>query len=323
MGSALCTTHCVDSNREPPAPSRPRFGFRDLWPTLKQTAIDWDAHNASRLAASLACYALLSIAPLVVLSVALAGVAFGDQAARGEISREIGKVVGASAANAIEAIVVNARAPSSGVIGSVVGLVVLLFGASGAFNELQSALNTIWGVAPKPGRGFGGLVRDRFFSFAMVLAVAFLLLVSLVVSAGLEAAGKFFDQYLPGGASIWLLANFVISLTATTFLFGLIFKVVPEAEIAWRDVLVGALVTAILFTLGKWGLGFYIGRSGMTSSFGAAGSLVALVVWIYYSSQIVFLGAEFTQVFARRFGNRIRPDKGAVSVVSAGAASSA
>ena len=193
------------------------------------------------------------------------------------------------------------------------GLAVLLFGASGAFNELQSALNTIWGVSPKPGRGFAGLVRDRFFSFAMVLAVAFLLMASLVISAGLEAAGKFFAQYLPGGAGIWLLANFLISLAATTFLFGLIFKVVPEAAIAWRDVLVGATVTAVLFALGKWGLGFYIGRSGVTSSFGAAGSLVALVVWIYYSSQIIFLGAEFTQVFARRFGDRIRPDKDAVS----------
>lgn len=320
-GARIAQRERVDTIPAPP-PKR-RFGVRDLWPTLKQTAVDWDAHNASRLAASLACYTLLSIAPLVVLSVAVAGIAFGDQAARGEISREIGSVVGSSAASAIEALVVNARAPSSGVIGSIVGLVILLFGASGAFNELQSALNTIWGVAPKPGRGFAGLVRDRFFSFAMVLAVAFLLMASLVVSAGLEGAGKFFAQYLPGGAGIWLLANFVISLAVTTGLFGLIFKVVPEAQIAWRDVLVGAAVTAILFAVGKWGLGFYIGRSGVTSSFGAAGSLVALVVWIYYSSQIVFLGAEFTQVFARRFGGRIRPDEGAVSVIGASAPTSA
>ena len=312
----------MDPSRAQPTSPRRRFGVRDLWPTLRQTAVDWDAHNASRLAASLACYTLLSIAPLVVLSVALAGMAFGDQAARGEISREIGAVVGSSAANAIQAIVVNARATSSGFVGSVVGLTVLLFGGSGAFNELQSALNTIWGVAPKPGRGFAGLVRDRFFSFAMVLAVAFLLLVSLRSPPASSATGKFFAQYLPGGAAIWLLANFVISLATTTFLFGLIFKVVPEAEIAWRDVLVGAMVTAVLFTLGKWGLGFYIGRSGVTSSFGAAGSLVALVVWIYYSSQIIFLGAEFTQVYARRFGHRIRPEKGAVSVAT-GATSSA
>lgn len=281
---------------------------------LRQTVVDWDAHNASRLAASLACYTLLSIAPLVILSVAIAGLAFGDQAARGEIAAQIGSVVGSNAAHSIEAIVVSARAPSSGIVGTIVGIVILLFGASGVFNELQSALNTIWGVAPKPGRGFGGLVRDRFFSFAMVVAVAFLLLASLLVSAALEAVGKFFAHSLPGGAALWLVANFVVSLATTTILFALIFKVVPEAEVEWRDVIVGALVTSVLFALGKWLVGLYIGRSSVTSSFGAAGSLVALVIWVYYSSQIVFLGAEFTQVYARRFGGRIRPLGDAVAV---------
>jgi membrane protein len=290
---------------------------RNLWPTLKETVTDWDAHNASRLAASLACYTLLSIAPLVVLSVSIAGLAFGQQAARGQIAGAIGSVVGPSAAHSIEAIVVNAGAPAAGIVGTVVGVVILLFGASGVFNELQSALNTIWGVAPKPGRGFAGLVRDRFFSFAMVLAVAFLLLASLILSAGLEAAGKFFADYLPGGPALWLVANFLISLAMTTLLFALIYKFVPEAEIAWRDVMVGAVVTAVLFTVGKLGLGVYIGRSSVTSSFGAAGSLVALVIWIYYSSQIVFLGAEFTQVYAHRFGGRIRPGKEVVAVPAA------
>jgi membrane protein len=291
----------------PPQAADRHLRLRNVWPTLKETVTDWDAHNASRLAASLACYTLLSIAPLVVLSVAIAGLAFGQQAARGQIATAIGSVVGPSAAHAIEAIVVNAGAPSSGIIGTVVGVVILLFGASGVFNELQSALNTIWGVVPRPGRGFAGLVRDRFFSFAMVLAVAFLLLASLIMTAGLEAAGKFFAQYFPGGPAIWLVANFLVSLVATTLLFGLIYKFVPEADIAWRDVLVGAVVTAVLFSLGKMGLGIYIGRSSVTSSFGAAGSLVALVIWIYYSSQIVFLGAEFTQVYARRFGGHIHP----------------
>jgi membrane protein len=286
-----------------------RFGARDLWPLLRDTVTDWSAHNASRLAASLAFYTLLSIAPLVVLSVALAGLAFGDKAARGEIAAEIGSVVGASAASAIEAIVVNARAPASGRIGTIVGVVVLILGASGVFNELQSALNTIWGVAARPGRGFVGLVRDRFFSFAMVVVVAFLLLASLLVTAALEAAGKFFAQSLPGGASVWLVTNFLVSLAITTLLFALIFKVVPEAVIRWRDVVVGAAVTSTLFALGKWLVGLYIGRSSLTSAFGAAGSLVALVIWVYYSSQIVFLGAEFTQVYARHFG-AMRPHEG-------------
>ncbi len=305
----------ADVDPNPPPASGRHFGLRDLWPTLKQTVKDWDAHNASRLAAALACYTLLSMAPLVVLAVAVAGLAFGDQAARGQISAEIGSVVGASAADAIQALVVNARAPSAGIVGTVVGIVILFFGASGVFNELQSALNTIWGVEPKQGRGFAGLVRDRFFSFAMVVAVAFLLLASLLVSAGLEATGKFFAQALPGGATVWLIANFVVSLGATTLLFALVFKVVPEATIQWRDVIVGAFITSLLFALGKWGLGLYIGRSSVTSSFGAAGSLVALILWIYYSSQIVFLGAEFTQVYARRFGGRIQPAKDAVAVV--------
>jgi membrane protein len=300
-----------------------RPGARDLWPLLRDTVTQWNAHDASRLAASLACYTLLSVAPLVILSVALAGLAFGDKAARGEVAAQIGSVVGASAASAIEAIVANAHAPSSSHVGAIVGFVVLIFGASGVFNELQSALNTIWGVASRPGRGLLGLVRSRFFSFAMVVVVAFLLLASLLVTAALEAAGKFFAHSLPGGASLWLVANFLVSLAITTLLFALVFKVVPEAVIHWRDVIVGAAVTSALFALGKWLVGLYIGRSSFTSAFGAAGSLVALVVWVYYSSQIVFLGAEFTQVYARRFGGRIQPREGAVAVRPGGTAISA
>jgi membrane protein len=240
--------------------------------------------------------------------------AFGDEAARGEIAREIGSVVGPNAAHAVEAIVFSAKAPTSGIIGTIVGLAILLFGASGVFNELESALNAIWGVAPKPGRGLVGLVRDRFLSFAMVLAVAFLLLVSLVVGAGLAAVGKFFSQYLPGGETLWQVVNFLVSLVITAGLFALIFKVVPQAVIEWREVTVGAFVTSVLFSAGKFALGFYIGRSSVTSSYGAAGSLVALVVWVYYSSQIMFLGAEFTRVHARRVGVPVRPRKNAVAV---------
>jgi membrane protein len=279
---------------------------------IKGAITDWDAHNDSRLAASLACYTLLSIAPLVVLSVAVAGWAFGEEAARGQIAKEIGSVVGADAAHAIEAIVLNARTPTSGIIGTVTGLVILVFGASGVFAELQSALNSIWGVAPKPGRGFMGIVRDRIFSFAMVVAVAFLLLVSLVVSAGLAATGRFFSSAMPGGAELWQIVNLLVALGVSTLLFALVYKVVPEAKIAWRDVWLGALVTAVLFSLGKFLLGLYIGRASVASSYGAAGSLVALVVWIYYSSQIVFLGAEFTQVYAHAKEGSIAPKDNAV-----------
>ncbi len=294
--------------------TRRRLNARDLWPMLKDTVRRWNAHNASRLAASLTCYALLSIAPLVVLCVALAGLAFGEQAARGEIAREIGRVVGPEAGRAVQAIVVNARQPTSGLVGTVSGLAVLLFGASGVFGELQSALNAIWGVETKPGVGLRAAVVHRLFSFAMVIAVAFLLLVSLVVSAGLAATGKFFEHYLPGGGTLWQIVNFAVALAITGLLFALIFKVVPEADIEWRDVAPGAFVTAILFSGGKLALGVYIGRSSFTSSYGAAGSLVALVLWVYYSSQIVFLGAEFTRAYTDRTRGRVAPGKGPVAV---------
>ena len=285
---------------------------RKVWSLLKETVREWDEDNASRLAAALACYSLLSIAPLVILSVAVAGLIFGADAARGQIASELGRVVGEEAGRAIQTILAHAKSPSSGIAGSILGVVVLLLGASGVFVELQGALNTIWEVKPKPGRGVAGILRDRFFSFAMVLAVAFLLMVSLVVSAGLSAAGRFFEEYLPGGEPLWQILNFCFSLAVTTSLFALIYKVIPDAHIAWRDVWIGALVTAILFNAGKLALALYIGKSGVTSSFGAAGSLVALVVWVYYSSQIVFLGAEFTQVYARRRGNRIEPTANAL-----------
>jgi membrane protein len=300
--------------------ARERLNLKRLWSLLAETARQWSSHNAARLAASLSCYAILSSAPLVIISVALAGWAFGEQAARGQIAEQIGSVVGSEAGRAVEAIVLNARQPGSGVIGTIVGLAVLLFGASGAFAELQSALNTIWGVAPKPGRGVLGLVRDRFFSFGMVVAVAFLLLASLVVSAGLAAAGQLFSAHLPGGATLAMMLNFAVSLGIVTVLFALVFKFVPEAEVHWADVWLGAFMTAILFDVGKLLLGIYVGRSSVASAYGAAGSLVALVIWIYYTSQIVFFGAEFTQVHARRAGRCVRPSANAVVVHGAGVA---
>jgi membrane protein len=281
---------------------------------LKEAAKDWNDDNASRLAAALAYYTLLSIAPLLVVSVAVAGLAFGQEAARGEIAREIGSIVGAEAARAIQTVLSHAQAPSAGIWSTAIGLVVLLLGASGVFNELASALNTIFDVTSKPGQGALGFLRHRFMAFAMVLAVAFLLLVSLILSAGLSAAGHFFASYLPGGELVWQLANFAIGLAVSTALFASIFKIVPDVDVAWRDVWVGGLVTALLFSIGKLLLGLYIGKSAATSSYGAAGSFVALVIWVYYSTQVFFFGAEFTQVYARRFGDAIRPSARAVAL---------
>jgi membrane protein len=291
-----------------------RVQVKQVGEIVKETASNWLDDKAPRLAASLALYTLMSLAPLLILAVSVAGLMFGDEAARGQIAHQLAGVLGDKGALAIQAILTNAKTPSSGVLGTVVGLALALFGASGVFGELQGTLNTIWDVDSKPGRGVWGFIRDRFFSFTLVLGVAFLLLVSLVVSAGLAAIGAYLSHMLPGGVVLWQAANFVISLGVITLLFATIYKVVPDVTIRWRDVWVGSAVTAVLFSIGRFAIGLYVGRSTVASPFGAAGSVVALVVWVYYSAQILFFGAELTEVYARRHGSRIMPTKNAVLV---------
>jgi membrane protein len=285
-----------------------------IWTVLKETGKDWSEDNATRLAAALAYYTVLSIAPLLVLAVSVAGLVFGEEAAKGQIASELSGVVGPQAGEGIETMLTHAKSPEDGTIGSIIGVIVLLFGASGVFGELQSSLNTIWEVAPKPGRGLWGVVRQRFFSFTMVLGVAFLLLVSLVLSAMLSGIGAMFEGSLPGGAELWQIVNFVMSLGIITALFALMFKVVPDADVAWKDVWIGGLFTGVLFVIGKFALGLYLGRASVASPYGAAGSLIVLVIWVYYAAQILFLGAEFTQVYARHRGSRIKPSENAVPV---------
>ncbi len=286
----------------------------DLWATIKETISDWIDDGAARLAAALAYYSLLSLAPLLVISIAIAGFVFGHDAARGRVAGELGAVVGAQAAEGIQSVVANARSPVSGVLSTIVGVVTLFIGASGVFGELQSSLNSIWEVKRRPGRGIWGEIKDRFLSFTMVLGVAFLLLVSLVLNSVLSAIGAKFSEVLPGGELLWQGLNFVFSLSVITGLFALIFKYVPDAAIKWRDVWLGAAVTAGLFTIGKFLLALYLGKAAIGSSYGAAGSLIALVVWVYYAAQILLLGAEFTQVQARRSGREIRPARGALAL---------
>ncbi len=269
------------------------------WQMVSEAAKNWFDDNVSRLAAALAYYTLLSVAPLLVIAVSIAGVVFGPEAARGRISDELLNLVGPQAAETIQAILANANAPYAGIFGSIVGIVILLIGASGVFGELQSALNIIWKVPPSSSSGIAALLKERFFSFAMVLGVAFLLLVSLLVSAGIGAAGGFLQDSLAGGEFLWQVLNLLLSLTITSALFALIFKVVPDVPVAWRDVWLGAIVTAFLFTLGKFLLGLYLGKAMISSAYGAAGSAVVFVVWVYYSAQILLLGAEFTCVYAK------------------------
>jgi len=280
-----------------------------IWKITKQTGADWLDDDASRLAASLAFYTLLSLAPLVIIAVAITGLVLGPDAARGQIAGTLSGIVGHEAAKGIQAVVASARSTTSGTISTIIGVITLFVGASGVFGELQFALNSIWEVRSKQGRGVWGEVKDRFFSFTMVLGVAFLLLVSLVLSAFLSAIGHFFASSLPGGELFWQVLNFVVSLAMVTGLFALILKYVPDVEIDWGDVWVGAAMTALLFTIGKSLLGIYLGKASVGSSYGAAGSLVVLVVWVYYSAQILFLGAEFTQVQARQRGRAIKPSK--------------
>jgi membrane protein len=280
---------------------------------LKDTINEWLEDRAMSLAASLAFYTVLSLAPLLILAVSVAGLFFGEAAARGEITQQLRDMLGPEGGSAIESVLANTKEPHANVIGTVIGLVVLLFGASGVFGELQDSLNAIWEVKPKPGAGVKGIIKARFFSFAMVLGVAFLLLVSFLLSAAINIAGKFVGNGLPGGVALWACVNIVISFGIITLLFALIYKVVPDVNIGWRDVWYGAAVTALLFTIGKALIGLYLGKAGVGSPYGAAGSLVVLVVWVYYSAQILFLGAEFTQVYARSFGTRIEPNEHAVS----------
>lgn len=296
---------------------------------LKDTVVEWNKDQAPQLGAALAYYAVFSLAPLLVIAVSIAGLVFSHEAATGQVVGQIQGLVSQDAAVAIQEIIENANKPQTGVFATIVGVGMLLFGASGVFGELQQSMNAIWDIEPKPKRGLWAMVKDRFFSFSMVLGTGFLLLVSLVISAGLAAMGEFFTGLLPSGEVVLQVVNFIVSLAVITVLFALIFKYIPDAEIAWGDVWIGASVTALLFTAGKILIGLYIGHSSFSSTYGAAASLVVILLWVYYSAQILFFGAEFTQVYANTYGSRIRsestgrltqPSVGSATRVSSGSA---
>jgi membrane protein len=274
--------------------------LRLFWSLLKESAEEWDKDNALRLSAALSYYTIFSLAPLLIIATAIAGLAFGGEAVRGELSSQLTAFLGAEGAKAVQGIVASAQKPTSGVIATITGIVALLVGATGVFTELKSAINQVWGIVPKQSAGIKGFFRDRLLSFAMVACVGFLLLVSLILNTVLAAASKYFATYFPlPGIALPLLYS-VVSLLLVITLFALIFKVLPETHVRWRDVWHGAALTGVLFTIGKFIIGLYLGRSGVTSAFGASASVVLILVWTYYSSLILFLGAEFTEVYARR-----------------------
>ena len=270
---------------------------------FKQAYTEFGEDHAQRLGAALAYYTIFSFAPLLLIAIAIAGLVFGREAAQGEIFGQLRNVLGPQAAAAVQEMVKSAAKPKSGTLATVVGIVTLLFGAAGVFGQLKDALNTIWNVETKQTGGILPMIKDRFLSFAMVLGTGFLLLVSLVIDSAIAAAGHFLGNRMPGGETLWQAIQLVVSLAVVTVLFALIFRFLPDVHPAWRDVWLGALFTALLFVVGKFALGLYLGKSAVGSSYGAAGSLVVLLLWVYYSAQILFFGAEFTQVYARTHGS--------------------
>jgi membrane protein len=285
-----------------------RVSTADLWDISKRAVLAWWNDNVSRLGASISYYTLFSLAPMLVIAIAIAGFVFGAEAARGEIVGQIQGLVGRDGARAVQAMLQGvSQHRSSGVVATIVGIVTLVLGATGVFLELQTAINGIWRVKPKPSAGIMGVLRQRLISFGLVVGVGFVLLVSLLVSAALSALGKFLGAYVPGYAVLGQALNVVLSLAVITLLFAMIYKVLPDVELAWRDVWVGGLVTAGLFSIGKLVIGLYLGTSGTTSTYGAAASVIVLLLWVYYSSQIVLLGAEFTRFYVERCGGAPQP----------------
>ena len=275
-----------------------------IFDLLKRTATKWTERNAPRLGAALAFYTLLSLAPLVILVVAICGLFLSRSTAESELLSQATQLVGYSGAKALQLVVNNANQAKGGLLASVVAVITLIFGASGVFVELRDSLNTIWD-APPASSSVKVFVARRLMCFGMVLALGFLLLVSLLVSAAIGFFERYFMQLLPAGTALaGEIANVIFSLAAITILFALIFKFVPDVRVDWRDVGVGALATAVLFTVGRALLAIYLATAGVGSTYGAAGSLVALVVWVYYSAQIFFFGAIFTRTYSEFYGSR-------------------
>ena len=281
-----------------------------MWQLLKTTWKEWNEDEASLLAAALAYYTAVSIAPLLVLVVVIVGFFLGQQAAQSQLITQLQSAMGKQGSQFLATILQNADQPKLASAAGILSFLTLIWGSTNLFAQLQNSLNKIWNVKRKPGGGIWATIRSRLLSFTMVLGVAFMLLVSLVIGAILTTVVDFGHGLLPGADWIWEVVNFLVSFGVTTFLFAAIFKVLPDTDISWRDVWLGAVVTALLFTIGKYLLGLYLANAG--NAYGAVGSVVVFLLWVFYSAQILFMGAEFTQVYARLYGRGIRPDENAV-----------
>ena len=290
--------------------------FGDSIGLLKQTFSEWLEDKAPQLGAALAYYTVFSLAPLILVLLAIVGLIFRNDpgGAWNKITEQMRYFLDKSAVEVVQNIAQKAAQPNKSLLATIIGILLALFGASGVFGQLQDALNTIWGVKAKPGAGLWGFLRSRFLSFAMVGGVCFLLLVSLTLESVLKGFSHYIQGVLPGGIIIAMAVYWIFDLTVVILLFAIIFKFLPDAKIQWRDVWIGAVMTAIFFAIGKWALGLYLGSGSAASAYGAASSLITLLLWVYYSSQILLVGAEFTQVYACRAGRGIAPDEHAIRV---------
>ena len=296
--------------------SRSTNFFGEVFGLFKQTTQEWMDDKAPQLGAALAYYTVFSLAPLILILLAIVGVIFRHDPAGAwdRMVEQMSYFLDKSAIQVVRDIAQNASHPDKGLAATIIGIALALFGASGVFGQLQDALNTIWGVKPKPGGGWREFLRARFLSFTMVGGVCFLLLVSLVVETLLKAFSHSISTALPGGGAIALGVYFVFDFAVVGFLFAMIFKFLPDAEIQWRDVWIGGALTALFFLIGKWALGLYLGSGAAASAYGAASSLITLLLWIYYSAQILLFGAEFTQVYSDRYGSHVKPSEFAMRV---------
>jgi membrane protein len=298
-----------------PATQPPAHGPGKIAYLFRKAFQEWNEDQCSTLGAALAYYTVFSLAPLVLVLLAVFGMIFGSsEVARQKITEQLRYLVDPSAVKVIQDIATNTAKPKASSTAAVIGILVALFGASGVFGQLQNSLNTIWGVKLKPGRGLWHFIRSRFLSFAMVAGVSFLLLVSLTVESVLNALSSYLRAAFPGGDVVALCVFVLFDLALIVFLFAIIFRYLPDVELTWRDVLIGAGLTALLFYVGKFVLGLYLGSGAAGSAYGAASSLITLLLWVFYSAQIVLFGAEFTQVYANTYGSHVRPSADAVRV---------
>lgn len=287
------------------------MGLRMLWALLKTATESWIADNAPRLGAALSYYTVFAVSPLFIIVIFIASLWFKKASVQAALFGELANLVGPQGAKAFESALLAAAPHDQGKLAGAIAVGTLLLSATGLFMELQAALNAIWGVEEKSGQGIWGFVKNRLLSFAMVVGIGFLLLVSLVISAAVASAAKYLGALAPGLGFLTIMLNWMASFVVITLLFAMIFKVLPDVKISWREVWIGAVVTALLFSAGKLLLGLYLGRSSTVSAYGAAGSLVLILLWVYYSSQILFFGAELTQAYANRYGQRLQPKENA------------